>query len=87
MRPPDPRHGLFEIFNPLRQRRFVEPFGATAEPMALQAGNLQLQPLDLSQRRTHEGLQHHRIVRQICGCGEHPGMLNRRYESGLMNPA
>src|ERR1700712_3590205 len=58
-----------------------------AEAMALQAGKLKLQPLDLSQRRAQDRLQRGGILGQVCGGFEHDSRLNPRCKSGLMNLA
>ena len=57
-------HRLFQVLEPLLQRLVVELFRAPAEPVALQAGDQQLQPLDLGQRRAQDQLQRRRIVGQ-----------------------
>ena len=78
---------LFQIFQPELQLIGSQLLGAAAEPVALQAGDHQPQPLDLGQRRTQDLLQRRRIVGQGCGGGEHARRLGRRYESAPMNPA
>jgi hypothetical protein len=81
------RQRLFQLLDPLLERRVVELLGAAAEPVALQAGDHQPQPLDLGQRRAQDLLQRGRVVGQGCGSGEHAPRLLRRYESAPMNPA
>ena len=58
-----------------------------AEAVALQAGELKLQPLDLGQCRAQDGLQRGGIVGQSGGRFEHADRLNCRCESGPMNSA
>jgi hypothetical protein len=71
----------------LLQGLVVEPLGPAAKPIALQASDQQLQPLDLGQRRAQDQLQRCRIVGQVCGGGEHTGTLDYRCESVPVNLA
>jgi hypothetical protein len=80
-------HQLLQILDALLQRLVIELFGAAAEPMPLQAGDQQLQPLDLGQRGAQHRLQRGRIVGQLGGGGEHGSRLNRHGESAPMNRA
>ena len=63
--------GLFQILKPMLQSLIVQPFGAAAKPVALQAGDHQLQPFNLGQRRAQDQLQGCRIVGQRGWGGEH----------------
>ena len=79
---------MFQILDPLLERRVVEPFGAAAKPVALQTRDLQPQSFDLGQRRTQYQLQRRRIVGQGRGGGEHARRrCMRRCESQPMNLA
>ena len=49
-------HGLFQILARLLHRLVGQLFRPAAEAVALQAGKLQLQPLDLGQRRAQDRL-------------------------------
>jgi hypothetical protein len=80
-------HGLFQVLARLLHRLVGQLLRSAAEAIALQAGKLKLQPLDLGQRRAQDRLQRGGILGQVCGGFEHDSRLNPRCKSGLMNLA
>ncbi len=80
-------HGLFQVLGRLLHRLVGQLLRSPAEAIALQAGKLKPQPLDLGQRRAQDRLQRRGIVGQVCGRFEHAGRLNCRCELGPMNLA